>query len=256
MTRVDYDRRLYRTYRAGRSLSPDTGRLWMDALASHVGRDRSDLTILDLGAGTGRFSVLLADAFASQVVAVEPSEKMRAEAERGSPHARVVYRDGAAGAIPAANGAFDFALLSMVIHHVPDLDACARELHRVVKPAGLVFIRNTFSGRLASIRHYEFFPSARAIDEARLPKVEQICEAFEARGFATEALDTLEQEIDPSLSAHYDRLKRRALSSFELMTDAEFEQGLARMRIAASLETTPTPVKEKIDLLVLRRPKP
>jgi 2-polyprenyl-3-methyl-5-hydroxy-6-metoxy-1,4-benzoquinol methylase len=190
VTRVDYDRRLYQTYRAGRSLSPDTGRLWMDALAGHVGRDRSDLTILDLGAGTGRFAVLLADAFESQVVAVEPSEKMRAEAECGSPHARVVYRDGAAGAIPAANGAFDFALLSMVIHHVPDLDA----------------------------------------------------------------FDTLEQEIGPSLADHYDRLKRRALSSFELMTDADFEHGLARLRIAASLETTPTPILEKIDLLVLRRP--
>jgi ubiquinone/menaquinone biosynthesis C-methylase UbiE len=236
VTRVDYDRRLYRTYRAGRSLSPDTGRLWMDALAGHVGRDRSDLTILDLGAGTGRFSVLLAEAFASQVVAVEPSEKMRAEAERGSPHARVVYRDGAAGAIPAANGAFDFALLSMVIHHVPDLDACARELYRVVKPAGLVFIRNTFSGRLASIRHYEFFPSARAIDEARLPSVERIRDAFEARGFAMEALDTLEQEIDPSLAAHSDRLERRALSSFDLMTDTDFQQGLARLRLAASLD--------------------
>jgi predicted RNA methylase len=31
----------------------------MDALAGHVGRDRSDLTILDLGAGTGRFSMRL-----------------------------------------------------------------------------------------------------------------------------------------------------------------------------------------------------
>jgi ubiquinone/menaquinone biosynthesis C-methylase UbiE len=254
VTRVDYDRRLYQTYRAGRRLSADTGRLWMDALAGHVGGDRAELTILDLGAGTGRFSVLLAEAFASHVVAVEPSEKMRAEAERDSAHARVVYRDGTAGAIPVADGTFDFALLSMVIHHVPDLDACARELHRVVKPAGLVFIRNTFSGRLAGIRHYEFFPSARAIDEARLPRVEQIRDAFEARGFTMEALDTLEQEIDPSLSAHYDRLKRRALSAFELMTDTDFEQGLARMEIAASLETTPTPILEKIDLLVLRRP--
>jgi hypothetical protein len=93
-------------------------------------------------------------------------------------------------------------------------------------------------------------PSTRHV----LPTVEQIRDAFEARGFATEALDTFEQEIDPSLAAHYDRLKRRALSSFELMTDADFEHGLARLRIAASLETTPTPILEKIDLLVLRRP--
>jgi ubiquinone/menaquinone biosynthesis C-methylase UbiE len=254
VTRVDYDRRLYQAYRAGRSLSTDTGRLWMDALAGRVGRARPDLTILDLGAGTGRFSVLLADAFESRVVAVEPSAKMRAEAERGSAHPRVVYREGAAGAIPAADGEFDFALLSMVIHHVPDLDACARELRRVVKPDGLVFIRNTFSGRLEGIRHYEFFPSARAIDEARLPTVERVRAAFEAGGFAMEALDTLEQEIDPSLAAHYERLQRRALSSFELITDTEFEQGLQLMRAAVDLEATPTRVLEKIDLLTLHRP--
>jgi ubiquinone/menaquinone biosynthesis C-methylase UbiE len=253
VTRVDYDRRLYQAYRAGRSLSAATGRLWMDAISGHIGGARSDLTVLDLGAGTGRFSVLLADTFGARVVAVEPSAKMRADAERGSAHPRVVYRDGAADAIPAPDGEFDFALLSMVIHHVPDLAACARELHRVLKHDGRVFIRNTFSGRLEGIRHYEFFPSARAIDEARLPSVDRIRQAFEARGFATEALDTLEQEIDPSLAAHYDRIKRRALSSFELISDAEFEQGLQLMRIAADRETTPTPILEKIDLLVLRR---
>jgi len=253
VTRVDYDRRLYQTYRAGRSLSADTGRLWMGALAGHVGRARADLTILDLGAGTGRFSVLLADAFPGRVVAVEPSAKMRADAERGSAHPRVVYRDGRADAIPAADREFDFALLSMVVHHVPDLDAGARELHRVIKRDGLVFVRNTFSGRLDGIRHYEFFPSTRAIDEARLPSVERVREAFEARGFAALALDTIEQEIDPSLAAHGDRIERRALSSFELLSDAEFEEGLARMRAAIERETDPIPVREKIDLLVLRR---
>jgi hypothetical protein len=141
----------------------------------------------------------------------------------------------------------------MVVHHVPDLDACARELHRVVKRDGLVFIRNTFSGRLDGIRHYEFFPAARAIDEARLPRVERVREAFEVRGFTTHALDTIEQEIDPSLTAHYDRIQRRALSSFELLADSEFEQGLARMRAAIERETDPIPVREKVDLLVLRR---
>ena len=36
MTRVDYDRSLWRAYRAGRALSEDTGRLWMDAIARHL----------------------------------------------------------------------------------------------------------------------------------------------------------------------------------------------------------------------------
>ncbi|PYN43557.1 MAG: SAM-dependent methyltransferase [Candidatus Rokuibacteriota bacterium] len=253
MTRVDYDRTLWRAYRAGRALSKDTGRLWMDAIARYLGGTRSGLTVLDLGAGTGRFAILLADAFDARVVAVEPSEKMRVEAERYSAHPRVDHRAGAAETIPAADTEFDFAFLSMIIHHVGDVAACAGELHRVVKPGGLVFIRNVFSGRLDGVPHYAFFPSARAVDEARLPTLEAVRQAFVAQGFELTALDTLVQEIDPSLTAHYERIKRRALSTFELITDAEFDEGLTRMRHAAARETAPTPVLEAIDLLVLRR---
>ena len=167
----------------------------------------------------------------------------------------VSYLSGAADAIPADDGAFDFAFLSMVIHHVGDLGACARELHRVLEPGGLVFIRNTFAGRLDRVRYFEFFPEARAADETRLPTVESVRAAFAGHGFELVTLDTLEQEIDSSLAAHYDRIKQRALSTFALITDAQFEAGLTRMRQAAESETTPTPVLEGIDLLVLRRPK-
>ena len=38
-----------------------------------------------------------------------------------------------------------------------------------------------------------------------------------------------------------------------MIPDAEFEEGLTRMRHAAARETTLTPVLEAIDLLVLRR---
>jgi ubiquinone/menaquinone biosynthesis C-methylase UbiE len=253
VTRVDYDERLHRAYRAGRALSADTGRLWTAAIARHLGGARGALTILDLGAGIGRFSILLADAFHARVVAVEPSAKMRAEAERGSAHPRVVYHEGSAASIPAAAGAFDFAFLSMVVHHVPDLAAGARELYRVVKPGGLVFIRNTFGGRLDGVPLYRFFPSARAIDEARLPRAEQVRDTFRANGFGFVTLEAVEQEIDPSLHAHYERIGHRALSTFELITDAEFQEGLERMRQAVELETTPAPVLERFDLLVLRR---
>ena len=251
--RVDYDQRLHRAYRAGRALSAEAGTLWMQALARRLGGTPSPSVVLDLGAGTGRFSAMLADAFGARVVAVEPSGKMRAEAARGGAHPRVIFREGSAEAIPAAVAEFDFAFLSMVVHHVSDLPACAREVHRVLRPAGLVFIRNTFSGRLDSIRHYEFFPAARAIDEMRLPTVARVRAVFAAAGFELVALDTIEQEIDASLSAHYERLTHRALSTLELIGDAEFEAGLARMRRAVDLETAPAPVVERLDLLTLRR---
>jgi ubiquinone/menaquinone biosynthesis C-methylase UbiE len=252
VTVIDYDQGLARAYHAGRAMSEAMGRLWMEALARHLSA-RAGLTILDLGAGTGRFSPLLADAFGARVLAVEPSDMMRAEAQRHHPHPRVAYVAGSAERVPAGDGECDAAFLSMVVHHVRNLAAGARELRRVVRPGGVLFVRNVFAGRLTGVRYFEFFPEARALDEARLPTVAAVRDTFLAEGFAYVAFESVRQEIDPSLAAHYERIKRRALSTLALLSDAEFEAGLERMRRAAEAETRPRPVTEEIDLLVLRR---
>lgn len=250
---IDDDQGLACAYHTGRAMSEAMGRLWMEALARHLPA-RAGLSVLDLGAGTGRFSPLLAEAFHARVLAVEPSDMMRAEAARHHPHPRVSYVAGAAERVPAADAEFDVAFLSMVVHHVRNLAAGARELMRVVKPHGVVFVRNVFAGRLEGVRYLEFFPEARALDEARLPTVAAVRDAFLAEGFAYVAFESVRQEIDPSLAAHYERIQQRALSTLALLSDAEFAAGLARMRRAAEAETRPRPVSEDIDLLVLRRP--
>ena len=180
---------------------------------------------------------------------------MRADAERGSAHPQVVYRDGSAASIPAAARRVRLRVpvrWSSITFRT--FAACARELYRVVKPGGLRVHRNTFGGRLDGVPLYRFFPSARAIDEARLPSDGPAsASTFEANGFGFVTLEAVEQEIDPSLRAHYERIGHRALSTFELITDAEFQEGLERMRQAVRLETTPAPVLERVDLLVLRR---
>jgi len=55
----------------------------------------------------------------------------------------------------------------MVIHHVGDVDACAGELHRVVKPGGLVFIRNVFSGQQDGARLRVGYSATQGTDGRR-----------------------------------------------------------------------------------------
>jgi hypothetical protein len=67
---------------------------------------------------------------------------------------------------------------------------------------------------------------------------------------ATEAVD---QECGANMRAYYERIKMRAISTPELISDAEFERGIARMRETAKRETNPQPVIEQVDLIVFRR---
>ena len=78
--------------------------------------------ILDLGSGTGQWSGRLARWFDVDVVGVEPSEGMRANAIDA---VRVFAIVGQAEQIPLRADGVDAAWLSVVVHHFDDLDAAA-----------------------------------------------------------------------------------------------------------------------------------
>jgi ubiquinone/menaquinone biosynthesis C-methylase UbiE/DNA-binding HxlR family transcriptional regulator len=107
-----------------------------------------DLVAGDLGCGTGAVSAELAR-YAGRVIAVDESKAMLSAARRrlaGVPN--VELRTGALEALPLADGELDAAVLSLVLHYVPDPAAALAEVHRAVKPGGrLVIVDMVAHGR-------------------------------------------------------------------------------------------------------------
>lgn len=252
MKKVDYDRNLYKNYQQGRALSEETIRLWMEAVAKYLPKS-SGFTVLDLGSGTGRFAPHLAEYFHACVIGVEPSDRMREIAVDSNADSRVSYIKGKAECIPVGDRKCDFAFLSMTIHHFDDLAHGCRELHRVLKPDGLVFIRNGFRDRMDRVRYHEFFPSAWAIDNQNLPSVDVVEVSFYANCFEKVALERIVQQINDSFQAYYQRIKSRSLSTFEFISDEEFQAGLLAMKKAVDNEKETSPVTEAFDLLVFKK---
>ena len=251
--RVDYDGVIHRAYDKGRKLAPDAVTLWMDVVSGFLSKT-AGLTLLDVGSGTGRFSVPLGERFDAMVVGIEPSEKMRAEAKQKNSHPRVLYVGGCGEAIPFTAARFDVVFLSMVLHHLRSLrDTCA-EIARVVRPAGLVFVRNDFKDSLPA-RYHDFFPRARDIGMARAPGIEETVAAFEEAGLRLREHRVVTQVLDDSLRSHCERIKLRALSPLQLLTDEEFEEGIQAMEAAAEAEVEPKPILDPIDVLVFDKPR-
>jgi SAM-dependent methyltransferase len=99
-------------------------RNWADLLVS-FGRAESP-AVLDLGTGTGMFAVALTRCRrGSQVVAIDPSPAMLAQAATLASHPRVRYLAGNATALPIGDRTIDLALLSRIIHQVSDRRGCA-----------------------------------------------------------------------------------------------------------------------------------
>ncbi len=250
---VDYDRRQQAVYARGRAVGPEVLATWMTALAGHAPA-RRPLAVLDLGCGIGRFTPSLAETFGGPVYGVEPSAGMRGQAETSAPHPAVSYLEGRAEAIPLPDDSCDIVLMYLSFHHLRDRAAGAREIRRVLRPGGRLFLRSVFADRLP-VTHaqgwHRFFPRAAEIEAQMFPTLQQAKDVFAAVGLEPVAFDTIERPFTASLAAHAEQLRHRAISTFEHMTEAEIAEGFARLDAAIAAETTPQPQIGKEDLLVL-----
>ncbi|MFC9595342.1 class I SAM-dependent methyltransferase [Streptomyces sp. NPDC056944] len=159
MSRVHDAERLAGAYESGNGMPEEALQAWVELFASSAPRPAP--SVVEVGAGTGIFSAAMARWIEGcEVLAVDASEAMLAEARRHHPHPAVRYVSGTAEALPAPAGSFDLALMSRVVHHLPDRVRAARELARVLRPGGKAIVRTTFREGLA---HME----AAARDEAR-----------------------------------------------------------------------------------------
>jgi SAM-dependent methyltransferase len=252
MARINYDDLTAAAFKTVREVPRNGLEHWREAIRRHLGPSPR-MTVADIGAGTGAFAAAFSDWFGLSIVAVEPSAAMRAQIPR-RPGIQVL--EGHASALPLPDGSADGAWLSTVIHHIPDLEAAAREIRRVLRPGAPVLIRQAFPGRVDRIEIVRWFPeTARTVDT--YPSVEQTCQAFAAAGFRRDALEPVPQTDLTSLAeflARADTL-RQADTTMRNLTEEEFLRGKERLRRAAQHagETAdPQPRTSWLDLLVLR----
>jgi ubiquinone/menaquinone biosynthesis C-methylase UbiE len=248
--KLDYDERQYSVYARGRAISPAMTQTWMKAFADRI-PDRRPLTVLDLGCGTGRFTPALARTFGGPVYGIEPSRQMRDIAVRSSAHPGVTYLAGSAEDIPLPAASCDVVLMYLVFHHVRDRAAGVAEIRRVLRPGGRVLIRSPFADRMPDLWWHRFFPRAVEIEKEMFPTTGQVEQAFSPAGLRVLSLDTVRERFADSMAEGAARLRLRAISTFEYLTEQETERGFAALDAAVAAETSPRPVEGASDLLVL-----
>jgi ubiquinone/menaquinone biosynthesis C-methylase UbiE len=219
------------------------------------------MTLVDIGAGTGQFAAAFSDWFDLNVLAVEPSTAMRDQIPR-TPTTQAL--EGDASALPLPDESAGAAWLSLVIHHIPDLEVAAHEIRRVLRQGAPVLIRQGFpdryqpSGNLNQdgIELVRWFPeTARSANT--FPSLEHTCKAFAAAGFHQEALEQVRETYPTSLAdflAQVDTL-RQADSTMRTLTEEEFQRGKERLRRAVrdtEGKASAAPRSNWLDLLVLR----
>jgi ubiquinone/menaquinone biosynthesis C-methylase UbiE len=223
---ADYDRR----YRDG---GPAGLAAFVRARCAQAG----DRPVLDVGCGTGRWTEE-AIAAGRHAVGLDPSPAMLARARARVPAAALVR--GRAESLPFASGGFGAVLCVYVIHHLDEPAHFVGEAARVLGSGGTLSVAALapHDGQDAWYL-YDYFDGMREADVARYPTTSAV------RGWmASAGLEDIGVEVAARIvgkargAAVFDDpiLTRHGTCQLSLLSDAEFERGLARIREDATRE--------------------
>ncbi len=125
-------------------LSFNVDKLWRRRMVRRVAECRPR-NILDLAAGTGDLAIMAADKLPTvSVTGVDLSEKMlevaRRKASKRKLDVRVEFVAGDAENLPSSGDEFDAVTVAFGIRNFQNLPAALREMHRVLRNEGRVFL--------------------------------------------------------------------------------------------------------------------
>ena len=203
------------------------GPLWTELVEVLVREgDLRGRRVLDVGCGTGRLASALVERYSCKVWGVDPEPEMIDVARTQVP-AGVGLKIGRAEDLPFKDGWFERVTMTLVLQLVDRRKAFPEAL-RVLGPGGM-FALTTFD-----YAHFEgyylnrFFPSFEAADKARFPDAAGLEAELVEAGFSEVRLTRVTQRETLPREAILERVRGKHISTFQLISREEYEEGLAQ----------------------------
>lgn len=216
---VDYDA-IAQEYAQHRQIHPDVFKKLIEG-----GQLNRASKVLEVGCGTGNYTVALEKTVDCSCWGVDPSEQMLAKAKIR--RANADFKIGEAQELAYPTGFFDLLFSVDVIHHVDEPSAYFREAYRVLKKGGRIC---TVTDSEEIIRHRQplsvYFPETIELELQRYPSISDLQAMMGQAGFLH--LQKTGAELTYSLT-DMQRYRDKAFSCLHLITPEAFERGLQRM---------------------------
>ncbi|NIR87524.1 methyltransferase domain-containing protein [Candidatus Bathyarchaeota archaeon] len=190
-----------------------------------IGQIEYNSRLLDVGCGTGRFSIPLQRRTNAIVYGADVSREML---KGGLEKEKDLYWiQGSAESIPFKNNYFDQILMAFAIHHVDKKEEVVREMYRVLKKGGKCIMVTSSHEQIEKALVHRYFPGLLEIDLARFPSLKEIEKFMHSAGFKNVYHKYVKDVDTISKEELLEKVRNRFISTLTLLSDKDFEKGLS-----------------------------
>lgn len=200
-----------------------------------INLEKESFLIADIGAGTGNYSIALANA-GFEIAAIEPSKAMLSNPQQ---HSNIEWIIGCAETIPLQTGSVDAVFSILALPHFVDIERAFREMARILKNGPIVLF--TFDPRTGTKTWmYRYFPFCWDTF-SRLPTIEDMAKALgNCTHLSTQIIPfILPPDLRDNFAAaawkrphlYLDRDYRSNISSFRMADAAVIDESIKRLTV-------------------------
>jgi SAM-dependent methyltransferase len=214
---VDYDK--------GRR-SEDVG-FWAGE-AERIGGLGDGSRVLDLGCGTGLYTVGITERTFASMCGLDPAVGMLSQARKKS--TGVHWFNAVGENLPLRPGVFDCIFSSQVWHHITDKQGTANECGRVLGDRGIVIIRTISHEQLREKVVFTYFPEILGNQLRVYPSNEEFAKFFGNAGFSSTETHAYGLERYQAPSEFIEVAQKKLWSMFRSISPEGLERGVEELK--------------------------
>jgi len=191
----------------------------------NLGKISTSLMVLDIGCGTGIYTIAIAEKTNAVVFGLDSSKEMIKRAKMKKDNL-VKWLIGNAENLPFNNGHFDCVIMNMVIHQIINRNKAVNEVYRVLKKNGTFLVMTKSHGHLRRSLLMDF-PKTRQIDLKRFPTIPTIKHIMLSAGFENARYHVVSEGVTRvSMEDYLEKIRKKFISTLTLLSEEDFQKGL------------------------------
>jgi ubiquinone/menaquinone biosynthesis C-methylase UbiE len=228
MEKADYNK-IAGSYDQGRFLSEQNIDLWIGLILKYA-RAAEGARLLDLGCGTGRFSIPIAEKLRYSVTGADSSPDMLDIARQKDRNRIVNWEVRDAQYLTYPDASFDVIFMSHLLHHCDNPRKVIDDCWRILDERGAILIRHGAIEQIRDDVEHTFFPETLAIDEARVFTVKKLENYLKDAGFSGVVSEEVTQQTYATSTDHLKAVTVKSTSVLTMIPPDAFAKGISRFQ--------------------------